>query len=216
MLTHRSRCLLVSVLLAASGLAACHRKGKVDSGGGNAPSTSPNSPAPAPAATYNVYDDAGGVLGDPNALLFTGGGLTVAEQSGGAPEGSKYMRASNAVPGSFWGVTLDRNNKGNSKDLSSFSGGKLTFQIRVDRALGIAERLLVNVTDSAGKTQSIQISDAEGFDINKPNVWQAISIPLSGYAVDKTKIKVPFAIAVDSPAGTPALTIDIDIVQWVA
>jgi hypothetical protein len=204
--------LIVCALVAGLSLSACHKKGKTDSGGGNGPA-----PAPPTAQTYNVYNDAGGVLGDPNVLLFTGGGLTISEQVGGAPEGSKYLRASNCVPGAFWGVTLDKNATGRVEDLSAFSTGFLTFQIRVNRTVGITERLIVNITDKTPKTQSVLLASGVGFDPSKVDQWQAIRIPISAYdQIDKSKIVVPFAIAVDSPASTPALTIDIDNVQWSA
>lgn len=222
-LSSASRLLLISALLAVMGVSACSKKkGHTDSGGGNAPAPTtpapaPNNPAPATpsASPFKIYNDAGGVLGEPEVLLFTGGALTIAELSGGAPEGTKYLRATDCVPGAFWGVTMDEHNTGAVRNLSALAGASLKFNIRVDRALAAGERLVVNLTDGNGTTQSILLTSAVGFDPTRTGSFQQVAIPISSYSqIDKTRIRVPFAIAVDSPAGTAALTIDIDDVQW--
>ncbi len=215
------------------------KKHKAESGGGSNPNPAP-APAPAPTvepstgpvnapkpstgttpsvpndgSLFGIYDDQGGVLGDANALLFTGGGLTVQERTGDAPEGTKFMRAMNAVSGGFWGVSLDRNNSGNSHDLSSFSNGGLHFFIRVNREIKAGEKLNINLTDAANHTQTVTLSNTVGFAFKKPDAWQEISIQLSDYTnIDKKRIRVPFAIAIEGVGNSDELTIDIDAVRW--
>lgn len=131
--------------------------------------------------------------------------------TGYTPEGILYQRGVATAPGGFWGVTLDDNNAGLTRDLSSFTGGTLKLAIRLSRALTGGESVRVNIED-AGTTAIFTIGPAQGFQSSSV-AWQEISIPLSNYfsTVDETRIKVPFAVAVLVSSN---LTFDVDAVRW--
>ena len=182
----------------------------------NCPTPSPSpgaSPSPVNQQEIALYNDAGGILGQPNTLLFTGGGLTISEQTGGAAEGSKFLRAV-AGPGGFWGITVDKNNPANGIDLSSFASGSLKLAVRVDRALTPADAIVINVTGAGMSPVSVALDSSIGFNPSSAGTWQDVSIPLSRFSgVNLSKVNAPFAVAINSPSGTPSVTIDIDNVR---
>jgi hypothetical protein len=181
------------------------------------PSGTPTA-TPTPVPTFpqnlNLYNDQGGILGNPNVLLFTGGGLTIDEKSGGAAEGSKYLESVTPT-GGFWGISLDKNNQGLSANASSLAGGALRFSIRLARNLNTAEVLHINLSDKSQKTFSVSVGKDPSCSGDVSGQWQELVIPISLYpGVDLSHLTVPFAIADASPSGSPRLTFDIDNVRW--
>lgn len=166
-----------------------------------------------PSATaFNVYSDAGLPSGAGiNALLFTGGGLTLNELSSGyTPEGVRYQHATNSGTNSFWGISLDAGSVGNNKDLSAYT--LLKFDLRLGRTLSAGEALIVRVEDTAG-TFSHTLASGDG-DYNRTNLdWQEISIPVSsGFpGLNSAHVTTPFIIV--QPFAT-LLTFDVDAIRW--
>jgi hypothetical protein len=166
--------------------------------------------------TFDVYNDNGLPSGsDVASDIFTSGGSFLSELSSGyTPEGTKYQRASGVSTGNFWGVTLDKNSAGKSKDLSAFSAGSLKFALRlVNRTLANTESIRLDVTDASNTTKSFTLASGSNGYNRLSTDWQEISIPLSNYAgADFAHIKVPFAVVVLGLSSS--LTFDIDAIRW--
>lgn len=164
--------------------------------------------------TFDVYNDAGlPSEAGTNSDIFDPGSLLTELSSGYTTEGIKYMRATGATSGGFWGVTLDKASVGLSKNLSSFASGSLKFSLRLTRALSVGEVIRIDVSDTSSTKQFTLVSQQDGY-VRTSTEWQEISLPLSSRfsGLDLAHVKVPFAI-VTSTLFQP-LTFDCDAVRW--
>lgn len=166
------------------------------------------------ANTFDVYNDDGlpseaGITAD----IFTNANFLSELSSGYTPEGINYQRASNASTGNTWGVTLDDNSLGQSKDLSTFASGTLRFALRLARALESSEQIIVELTDAANVVNSFTLASGSNGYNRLGTGWQEISIPITSFStINKSQVKVPFAARVNA-LGT-SLTYDMDAVRW--
>ena len=172
--------------------------------------------------TYDVYSDDGfpitnGVAADVETNASANpspGDFALNELSTGyTPEGNNYMRAENAAGLSRWSVDLAIGQAGLTTDLSSFS--TLRFSIRLERDLGPADFINIEIQDNASATQAVRSDSWVGFTSTGNVDWQEVSIPASSFfgGVDETQIRVPFR-ASKEPGVAAALTFDIDAVRW--
>ncbi len=172
------------------------------------------------ATNFDVYMDAlptgSGILAD---IYVTPGTSYLSQMASGyTPQGVNYQHVEAGPIGYFWGVTLDKNNAGFKVDLSSMTGGSLKFSIRLGRAINPGEFIRVTVEDTLGAkglaTSSV-VGKWAGFDPTLTNVWQEVTIQLSGFipGINKTRVKVPFGMSFDGNISGP-LTLDVDAVRW--
>jgi hypothetical protein len=144
--------------------------------------------------------------------LFTGGGMTVEERSDGyTTQGVDYQRATGGT-NAFWGIALDRNDVGLSKNLSTFSSGNLKFSIRFPTALGATQDVRIDIRD-ASVTDSVTLNGTHGLN-RLSTEWQEISIPIIqfGGGANLATIENPFAVLLQNI--TTSLTFDIDAIRW--
>jgi hypothetical protein len=126
----------------------------------------------------------------------------------------KYVQA-NSTPGRNDGWTFDRFFRGETQDLSAFSGGQLRFSIRIDHTFTPGELLTVSLEDGNGGVATVALTSIVGFNSAMPGQWQSIFIPISAFSgIDLTKVKIPYEINNASSAGTPSFVLDEDFIQW--
>ncbi|MCG3206218.1 MAG: hypothetical protein KCHDKBKB_02951 [Elusimicrobia bacterium] len=170
------------------------------------------------ANTFDVYTDVlatgSGILADIIVDTNATVNFSLSEQSSGyTPQGTKYQRTTGLSTNEFWGVTLDKNNAGLSKDLSAFSAGSLKFSLRLGRTMANPETLRIEIT--AKGSNAVGYSMVRGTDYSGLSTdWQQVSLPLSSKfpGMDLVHIKVPFAVVGVSLSGT--LSFDIDAIRW--
>ena len=124
-------------------------------------------------------------------------GVVTEIQEQTSPEGVKFLRFSKGTTYKggglfFCGAAVCE------KDLSRFQNGNLEFLVRVNG------QLKVEVEAPKGNKSSVLING------NGP--WQKISIPLSSFAVDFTRVYGPFLITAENVAST--FSFDVDNVRW--
>lgn len=173
-----------------------------------------------PSSTvFNVYNDDGlpSISGASESDIFVDPGVSLSEvTSGYTPEGVRYQHTTNMDGGEFWGVTLDKNSVGASRDLSATSG-TLKFSIRlVNRTMTTiagGDHLRIELKSAGAAAVPIDLADGT-YNFNRLSTdWQEISIPITDFAgLNTSQIQNPFAIVAITM--TSPLDFDIDAIRW--
>lgn len=177
---------------------------------------------PSGGNTFNVYTDDGLPTMSPTGTslvsdigIFPGASQTLTELSTGyTPEGIKYLRSENGDTNDVLFITVDKNNTGATADLSSFSAGRIKFNLRLPVVLGAFDNIQVEIDDNLGVPPGlrVQLSDAHGLERLSTD-WQEISIPVGSFAgTSLTGVKTPFAIVWQNTA--TSRTLDVDAIRW--
>ena len=115
------------------------------------------------------------------------------------PEGNKCFKTTVGTKENYagWGVFYD-----DSKDLSSYATGSLSFHVKTPSALKVEIK-----DNTSNRTKYIS-----NYNWNGSNTWQKIIIPLSDFGADLSNIVSPFMITIENQSS--GATFYIDNVYW--
>lgn len=203
-------------------LSACESWDRMINGKSGDPDPAPAASGPlspnAPVERFDLFKDGGGAMNtDPESHMSVTGGMILIHGTGGAGEGSEYLRihvsSGPHISGTFT-MSFDLNNVNRTQDLSGRN--TIVFMIRFLRPILPTDQLTFSVEDGHGVVRTFPLQSLTGLDPNAFGaVWQTVQFPLSSLAgLDLTKIRRPLKLESGSMSSTDHLDVDFDDVRY--